>query len=78
MLNMEEVVGIIRKVPSSSQVDMLTQLAYGPKYDLTQQLRVSAAVDRFEAHSILAYVLSHTMSDEHNTQYVRKQLGLEA
>ena len=79
MLTLEQVISSTAAAMTEPQARALYGLIYGQdsaaKAETLELLKVHRC-DRFEAHRILAYVLSHTMSDETNKAYVIEQLGL--
>lgn len=79
MLTIEQVAGIASSAMTEPQARALYRILYGAereaKADTMAILGVNR-VNRFEAHRILNYVLTHMMSDEDNARYVKDQLGL--
>jgi hypothetical protein len=80
MLTLEEVIGITSSSMTEKQARALYGILYGEdlaaKASTMDLLKVHRC-DKFEAHRILAHVLTHMMSDADNARYVSEQLGLE-
>lgn len=80
MLTIEEVASLTKSGMTEPQARALYGILYGEdlaaKASTMDLLKVNRC-DRFEAHRILTYVLTHMMSDQDNARYVHEQLGLE-
>lgn len=61
---------------TAAQALALAKILYGGEPKPGQVYSVSKRTDRFSAHRILVYILSHLMSDEDNRRYVQDALGM--